>query len=117
METPVDRYSGLSAIETATPTHEDTVYAAINPSRATRVRSNVELSRIETLRVTQQETIGSGRPPEPPEKWLPFGGGKPHPPLLPHPDMYVVEFDGEHDPMHPHNWPTRTKYLAFPEFK
>ncbi|OJJ56725.1 hypothetical protein ASPSYDRAFT_1152617 [Aspergillus sydowii CBS 593.65] len=111
MSSPVDRYSDLSAIETATPTRQDTEYAAINPSRLNRLRSNVEISRIQTQRLTQQETVGSRRPPEPPAKWLPFGGGKPHPPLLPDPDMYVVEFDGEHDPMHPHNWPTRTKIM------
>lgn len=42
-----------------------------------------------------------------------MGGGKEFPPLLPDPDRYVVEFTGEEDPMHPHNWPIGTKYVFF----
>ena len=42
-----------------------------------------------------------------------MGGGKEFPPLLPDPDRYVVEFTGEEDPMHPHNWSLGTKYVFF----
>ncbi|CAI4217334.1 unnamed protein product [Parascedosporium putredinis] len=30
-------------------------------------------------------------------------------PMLPERDEYVVEFDGEDDPLHPHNWPFKKK--------
>lgn len=74
-----------------------------------RLPTNVELSRIETYRLQHRSTVGSTTGPAPEEKWLPFGAGKPFPPQLPDPEEYVVEFTGEGDPMHPHNWPTWKK--------
>lgn len=38
------------------------------------------------------------------EKCCSIGLGKPFPPPLPDPNIYVVEFEGPLDPTHPHNW-------------
>ena len=38
-----------------------------------------------------------------------MGGGKEYPPLLPEREEYVVEFDGEFDPLHAQNWPIGKK--------
>jgi MFS transporter, DHA1 family, multidrug resistance protein len=39
-----------------------------------------------------------------------FGGGKPYPPDIPaEREAYVVDFEGPLDPLHPMNWPFRTK--------
>ena len=65
----------------------------------------VELDRILTSRLQQQQTVGSTHEPEPREKWLPMGAAKPYPPSLPDSEAYVVEFEGSDDPLHPHNWP------------
>lgn len=71
--------------------------------------TNIELSRADTHRLQQQSTVGSKKGRAPKEEWLPFGLEKDYPPDLPHPEKYVVEFAGEHDLMHPHNWPTWRK--------
>ena len=96
--------SSLSNVPTAHRSLEP-----IRTSTLTRHQTNVEISRIETLRLTHESTVASKAPQIPREEWLPMGGGKEFPPLLPDPNCYVVEFSEEHDPMHPQNWPTRTK--------
>jgi DHA1 family multidrug resistance protein-like MFS transporter len=65
----------------------------------------IELERINTYRLQQQETVGSSRSRIPREQWLPLGAGKPYPPDLPNVEAYIVEFEGPDDPMHPQNWP------------
>ncbi|GLA03845.1 hypothetical protein AnigIFM60653_003861 [Aspergillus niger] len=40
---------------------------------------------------------------------LSFGRGRPHPPLLPNREDYVVDFDGPDDPAFPQNWPMRVR--------
>ncbi|KAL6230534.1 hypothetical protein BDW75DRAFT_222450 [Aspergillus navahoensis] len=65
---------------------------------------SLELSRIETHRLQQKTTVGSTRGPQPRETWLPMGAGKEYPPFLPDPEVFVVEFDGAGDPLHPYNW-------------
>lgn len=40
---------------------------------------------------------------------LSFGRGRPHPPLLPNREDYVVDFDGPDDPAFPQNWPMRIR--------
>lgn len=70
------------------------------------------LERINTYRLQQQETVGSGithRTRTPREHWLPLGAGKPFPPSPPDPEEYVVEFNGSDDPMHPQNWPLKQR--------
>ena len=70
------------------------------------------LERIDTYRLQQQETVGSGiahRTRTPREHWLPLGAGKPFPPSPPDPEQYVVEFNGSDDPMHPQNWPLKRR--------
>lgn len=74
---------------------------------------SLELSRIETHRLQQKTTVGSIRGPQPRETWLPMGAGKEYPPLLPDPDVFVVEFDGAKDPLHPYNW-SLVRRLVFP---
>jgi DHA1 family multidrug resistance protein-like MFS transporter len=68
-------------------------------------RDSLELDRIHTYQLQQQYTVGSTRSRTPRDQWLPLGAGKPHPPPLPDPEDYVVEFEGSDDPMHPQNWP------------
>lgn len=79
------------------------------PETISRRPTNVEVSRIETHRLHHQSTVGSKSGRAPKEEWLAFGGDRDYPPDLPDPEIYVVEFAGEHDPMHPHNWPTWKK--------
>lgn len=76
------------------------------------------LSRIQTQRSQHSLTVGglggllrsrTSRASRPlPE----FGAGKPYPPPLPSQEDYVVEFDGEDDPLHAQNWPLRKKLLT-----
>jgi DHA1 family multidrug resistance protein-like MFS transporter len=79
-------------------------------------RSATALSRIQTQRTQHTATVGASvksRTRSRREKPLPeFGGGKPYPPLLPEREEYVVEFDGEHDPLHAQNWPMKKKYVC-----
>lgn len=70
---------------------------------------DLELDRINTYRLQQQETIGSSRSRIPREHWLPLGAGKPYPPDLPNVEGYIVEFEGGDDPMHPQNWPMKRR--------
>lgn len=65
----------------------------------------LELDRILTSQLQQQQTVGSTHEPEVQEQWLPMGAAKPYPPSLPDWEAYVVEFEGSDDPMHPQNWP------------
>ncbi|RDW74272.1 MFS transporter [Aspergillus mulundensis] len=71
----------------------------------------VELERINTYRLQQQETVGSSRSRIPREQWLPLGAGKPYPPDLPNVEAYIVEFEGPDDPMHPQNWPMKRRVI------
>lgn len=73
---------------------------------------SVELQRISTYRLQQQQTVGSYQDRLPKEQWLPLGAGKPYPASLPDPENYVVEFEGADDPMHPQNWEMRKKLVA-----
>jgi len=79
------------------------------PTPISRRPTQVELSRIETYRLYHQSTVGSRKGRVPRDEWLPFGGDKEFPPDLPDPEKYVVDFAGEYDPLHPHNWPTWRK--------
>jgi len=72
---------------------------------------SIELQRISTYRLQQQQTVGSCHSRPPKEVWLPMGANKPYPPSLPDPENYVVEFEGAEDPMHPQNWPMRNRYV------
>jgi DHA1 family multidrug resistance protein-like MFS transporter len=71
------------------------------------------LTRIHTSRSQHSQTVGGGdssglgifRSKSSRSRALPaFGAGKPYPPSLPNQEDYVVEFDGEHDPLHAQNW-------------
>ncbi|KAI9802400.1 MAG: hypothetical protein M1825_002782 [Sarcosagium campestre] len=76
-------------------------------------RNVTALSRIHTQRTQHSGTVGRGEKSRESRKPLPdFGGGKPYPPPLPEREEYVVEFDGEHDPLHAQNWPMKKKILT-----
>ncbi|KAF4765284.1 hypothetical protein HAV15_003595 [Penicillium sp. str.  len=71
--------------------------------------NEVELERINTYRLQHRSTVGSGIGITPPDQWLPLGAGKPHPPTLPDPEQYIVEFNDANDPLHPQNWSLKRK--------
>ncbi|KAJ5355938.1 Major facilitator superfamily domain general substrate transporter [Penicillium concentricum] len=72
--------------------------------------NEVEIERINTYRLQHRSTVGSiSAKVTPRDQWLPLGAGKPHPPALPDPEEYIVEFNDANDPMHPQNWPFRRK--------
>lgn len=88
-----------------------TASAASLGRTGTRARHPIEIYRTETQRLQHDQTVGSKVKSRASTKPLPeFGGGKPYPPMLPAQEEYVVEFDGEDDPLHPLNWPMRRKY-------
>lgn len=79
-----------------------------------RTAGSQALSRIETQRLQHQLTVGQSIRSRPSKVSLPaFGAGKPYPPLLPAQEDYVVEFDGDDDPLYPQNWPLKKKYVPF----
>jgi DHA1 family multidrug resistance protein-like MFS transporter len=69
------------------------------------------VERVNTHRLQHSQTVGASTTSRVSKKPLPaFGAGKPYPPPLPEREEYVVEFNGPDDPIHPQNWPTKTKY-------
>ena len=73
-------------------------------------RNLTALSRIHTQRSQHSATVGRGPKSRDFGTPLPeFGGGKSYPPPLPEREEYVVEFDGELDPLHAMNWPLKKK--------
>lgn len=79
-----------------------------------RTTGSQTLSRIETQRLQHAHTVGQSVKSRPSKAELPaFGAGKPYPPPLPAQADYVVEFDGDDDPLYPQNWPLKTKYVPF----
>lgn len=97
VDVPPDQIEGLRNRYDACSVHE--------------VEDHVALERINTYRLQQQETVGSGaqRTRTPREHWLALGAGKPYPPSPPDPEEYVVEFNGSDDSMHPQNWPMKRR--------
>jgi len=76
-------------------------------------RTQTAMTRIQTQKSQHSATVGASVKSRKSTKPLPeFGAGKPYPPPLPEREEYVVEFDGEHDPLHPQNWPLRKKLLT-----
>ncbi|KAI9892278.1 MAG: hypothetical protein M1814_001737 [Vezdaea aestivalis] len=76
-------------------------------------RNMTAMSRIHTQRTQHSVTVGRTLRSREPKRPLPeFGAGKPYPPQLPEQEEYVVEFDGEHDPLHGQNWPLKKKILT-----
>jgi hypothetical protein len=82
-----------------------------------RTAGSQPLSRIETQRLQHALTVGRSIKSRASKASLPaFGAGKPYPPLLPAQEDYVVEFDGDDDPLYPQNWPLNKKYVPFNYF-
>lgn len=76
-------------------------------------RNTTAMSRIQTHRTQHSNTVGATVTSRKTTRPLPvMGGEKPYPPLLPEREEYVVEFDGENDPLHAQNWPLRKKLLV-----
>ncbi|KAF7180246.1 hypothetical protein CNMCM7691_009413 [Aspergillus felis] len=75
--------------------------------------SSQVIDRIETQRLQHAHTVGESIKTQSRASALrplpAFGAGKPYPPQLPNREDYVVEFDGEDDPLYPQNWSTRRK--------
>ncbi|KAK9450522.1 major facilitator superfamily domain-containing protein [Limtongia smithiae] len=67
-----------------------------------------ELQRVITAKSIHQETVGQQVKPAAPLV-VPFGRGRSYPPMPPDIDIYLVDFDGVKDPMHPQNWHIRQK--------
>ncbi|KAL2823794.1 MFS general substrate transporter [Aspergillus cavernicola] len=105
--------SSTSSISNNSLSEIPTARSSFQPIRAemtlSRRQTNIEIARVESLRLTQRSTVGSKSGRAPRKDWLPFGAGKEYPPDLPDPEKYVVEFTGVDDPMHPHNWPMSTR--------
>ncbi|KOS46818.1 hypothetical protein ACN38_g2213 [Penicillium nordicum] len=78
-------------------------------NRRQSILNEIELERINTYRLQHRSTVGSGIGVTPPDQWLPLGAGKPHPPALPDPEQYIVEFNDANDPLHPQNWSLKRK--------
>ncbi|TID21352.1 major facilitator superfamily transporter [Venturia nashicola] len=80
---------------------------------STLERSGTSMSRIQTQRSQHSGTVGASIKSRKSTKPLPaFGAGKPYPAPLPDREEYVVEFDGDDDPLHAQNWPLRKKILT-----
>ncbi|KAJ6184845.1 hypothetical protein N7519_006146 [Penicillium mononematosum] len=110
-DTSTSESDDLSPITTGT----DRRLSEIGPMRSESINrrqsnlNDVELERINTYRLQHRSTVGSGIGITPREQWLPLGAGKPHPPPLPDPEEYIVEFNDADDPLHPQNWSLRRK--------
>jgi MFS transporter, DHA1 family, multidrug resistance protein len=83
-------------------------------STISRVRTQTEISRIETHRSQHSATVGRALTSKLSQRLsklpLPsFGANKPYPAMLPNREEYVVEFDDEDDPLHGQNWPMKKK--------
>ncbi|KAK9466138.1 major facilitator superfamily domain-containing protein [Lipomyces arxii] len=70
----------------------------------------INLERVQTARSIQEEVFGAKRRREKPRSDLPaFGGGKDYPPDALDQEIYLVDFDGADDPLHPQNWSLKRK--------
>ncbi|KAL9100538.1 MAG: hypothetical protein Q9163_004095 [Psora crenata] len=109
----VDSITSTSSRSSRSVVREEMGMTHINTQRDME-RHPTALSRIETQRSQQSETVGRSVTSRSWKKPLPnFGGGKEYPPPLPHREEYVVEFDGPDDPLHPQNWSLKKKiFLA-----
>lgn len=75
--------------------------------------SALALRRQRTHHRQHTETVGRSKPSYGGRQHASIGAGKPFPKQLPDSDNYVVEFDNEHDPLHPQNWSMGRKYVKF----
>jgi DHA1 family multidrug resistance protein-like MFS transporter len=122
---PIERlpsHSSYSSVSTTSPerprrTRADSQGMARAPTQRDRLteleRNDTHMSRIQTQRTQHSGTVGTGLRSRASRKPIPsMGHGKPMPPSLPDREEYVVEFDGEHDPMHAQNWSTKKKIFT-----
>lgn len=119
---PIERVAtGSSSASSNSSASSRDARDSINMSRQPTQRDNIgkmersatSMSRIQTQRSQHSGTVGASIKSRKSTKALPaFGGGKPYPSPLPDREEYVVEFDGDDDPLHAQNWPTRKKFLT-----
>ncbi|KAF1817125.1 major facilitator superfamily [Eremomyces bilateralis CBS 781.70] len=108
--------TGSSTSSLSSVAHQDVaVSRAATQTEGPLERSTTALSRIQTARSQHTETVGASiraRTRSRAKPMPPMGNGKPYPPPLPEREDYVVEFDGEDDPLHAQNWSMRKKLLT-----
>ncbi|KAL3231767.1 Polyamine transporter 1 [Nakaseomyces bracarensis] len=84
-----------------------------NVVERTNTMTSVAESQIETNRHISRILTGTDNDPIKVDvdysNCLPMGGDRPYPPPLPEQSQYEVTFDGPNDPIHPFNWPIKTK--------
>lgn len=80
--------------------------ASITSATESGVAANRRLSRILTGSFQEAERVAVDYSNCPK-----MGGERPFPPALPSSGLYEVTFDGPNDPIHPFNWPIRTKLI------
>lgn len=110
--------TGSSSASSNSSTSSRNASGSINMARqttehdvmSTMERSATSMSRIQTQRSQHSGTVGASAKSRRSNKSLPaFGAGKPYPAPLPDREEYVVEFDGDNDPLHAQNWSTGKK--------
>ncbi|QLL32855.1 hypothetical protein HG536_0D03770 [Torulaspora globosa] len=80
--------------------------ASITSATQSMVAANRMLSRILTGSCNEVEKVAVDYSNCPK-----MGGGRPYPPALPDSGIYEVTFDGPDDPLHPFNWPMKTRAI------
>ncbi|KAH3660034.1 hypothetical protein OGAPHI_007239 [Ogataea philodendri] len=95
------------------PTPEDEEYNIGQDDSDARRESNPDMSRQLSRVLTNAKSIDESvrRQEEMGIPIPPMGNGRDYPPMLPDKEPYVVSFDGEKDPYHPHNWPLKTRVI------
>lgn len=63
----------------------------------------------QSLSTTFNYHVGDERPSK--SLQIAMGLGRPFPQLIPDAEAFVVDFDGQGDPLKPYNWTTWTKYV------
>jgi len=106
--------AATSTSRTSPPPHTKRSHPNLQTSDVEALRHDAaSLNRVHTSKSQHSQTVGDGargglgifRSRSTRSRPLPaFGAGKPYPPPLGNQEDYVVEFDGEDDPLHAQNW-------------
>jgi MFS transporter, DHA1 family, multidrug resistance protein len=74
---------------------------------------NTALVWTRTLESQHSRTVGTTSKSRQSKSSLPpMGAGKPYPPDLPAQEIYLVDFDGAGDPIHPQNWSMNLRLVS-----
>ena len=106
--------AATSSSRTPPPPHTERSHPHPQTSDVEALRHDASsLDRVHTSKSQHSQTVGGGdrgglglfRSKSSRSRPLPaFGAGKPYPPPLGNQEDYVVDFDGEDDPLHAQNW-------------